>query len=60
MEWAYIIAKYLQNLGSIMGLLSPIIYFIYSYSERRILTDKIQSIQAYLALSLKNQCESYN
>ncbi|MGW7862809.1 hypothetical protein [Staphylococcus xylosus] len=54
MEWTYIIAKYLQNLGSIMGLLSPIVYFIYSYSERRILTDKIDKLFSLLGLFFLN------
>ncbi|VDZ21356.1 hypothetical protein [Staphylococcus saprophyticus] len=54
MEWTYIIAKYVQNLGSIMGLLSPIIYFIYSYSERRILTDKIDKFFLLLGLFFLN------
>ncbi|KYH13871.1 hypothetical protein A0131_03500 [Staphylococcus kloosii] len=54
MEWTYIIAKHLQSLGSIMGLLSPVIYFIYSYFERRILTDKIDKFFSLLGLFFLN------
>src|SRR5699024_11272713 len=54
MELIHILSKYWQIIGGIMTILGPITYFIHSYYERRILTNKLDKFFTLFTIFLVN------
>lgn len=54
MEWLNILSKYWQIIVGIMTILGPITYFIYSFYERRILTNKLDKFFTLFTVFLVN------
>ncbi|WP_220452379.1 hypothetical protein, partial [Staphylococcus cohnii] len=54
MEWIHVLSKYWQNIGGVITILGPLIYFIYSYYERRVLTNKLDKFFTLFTIFLVN------
>ncbi|WIL69773.1 hypothetical protein [Staphylococcus cohnii] len=54
MEWIPLLFEYLKNMSGIITVFTPLVYLIYSFSERRVLTNKIDNFFTLFTIFLLN------